>query len=125
MKAYNSSFFTIFEKSLQDSNMHVRVAALKATTAFIYGIDEQDEATLKTFKGLMQPILNTMVEALKTDQDQGRMALESMVDLTKSHPQCWKETTPQLVKIVSDIVKMKDFDEGTRSQAAEVVLTLS
>ena len=69
MKAYNTSFFTIFQKSLQDSNMHVRVAALKATTAFIYGIDDKDEATLKTFKGLMQPILDTMVEALKTDQE--------------------------------------------------------
>jgi hypothetical protein len=69
MKAYNTSFYTIFEKSLQDSNMHVRVAALKATSAFIFGIDEKDEATLKTFKGLMQPILNTMVDALKTDQE--------------------------------------------------------
>lgn len=125
LKAYNTSFFTIFEKSLQDSDMKVRVATLKATTAFIYGIDEQDQATLNTFKALMQPILNTMVDALKTDETQGKMALESMVDLTKSHPQCWKDTTPQLVKIVSDIVKMKDFEEGTRSQAAEVVLTLA
>jgi hypothetical protein len=49
LKAYNTSFFTIFEKSLQDADMKVRVATLKATTAFIYGIDEKDEATLNTF----------------------------------------------------------------------------
>jgi hypothetical protein len=29
------------------------------------------------------------------------------------------------VKIISDIIKMKSFEEGTRSQATEVVLTLA
>lgn len=48
-----------------------------------------------------------------------------MVELTKFHPQAWKDTTPQLVSIVSEIMKLKDFEEGTRSQAAEVVLTLA
>jgi hypothetical protein len=31
----------------------------------------------------------------------------------------------QIVKIISDIIKMKDFEEGTRSQAVEVVLTMA
>ena len=30
-----------------------------------------------------------------------------------------------LVKIISDVIKTKNFDEGTRSQAAEIILTLA
>lgn len=73
----------------------------------------------------MPKILNTVVEALKADETQGKLALESMVDLTRTHPSCWKDTSADLVNIISDVVMMTDFEEGTRSQAAEVVLTLS
>ena len=120
---YKSSFFTIFEKSLQDADIKVRVAALKATTSFLYSIEDQN--IVANFNALMKLILNTVVEALKADESQGKMALESMVDLTKTHPQCWKDTSAQLVSIVSDVITTTEFEEGTRSQAAEVVLTLA
>jgi hypothetical protein len=48
-----------------------------------------------------------------------------LVDLSKTHPHFWKDQIQQLVIIVSDIVKARHFEDGTRSQAAEVVLTLS
>jgi len=120
---YKSSFFSIFEKSLQDAEIKVRVAALKATTSFLYSIE--DQSIVNNFNALMKLILNTVVEALKSDEGQGKMALESMVDLTKTHPQCWKDTSAQLVSIISDVIMTTDFEEGTRSQAAEVVLTLA
>jgi hypothetical protein len=123
LKKYKQSFFTIFEKSLADADIKVRVAALKATTSFLYSIE--DENIVATFKALMQKILGVVVEALKADESQGKLALESMVDLTKTHPSCWKDTSTQLVTILSDVIKMKDFEEGTRTQAAEVVLTLA
>ena len=123
LKKYKDSFFTIFDKSLQDGEIKVRVAALKATTSFLYSIE--DESIVNNFKSLMEKILNTVVEALKTDETQGKLALESMVDLTKTHPACWKETSAQLVTILSDVITMTDFEDGTRTQAAEVVLTLA
>jgi hypothetical protein len=122
LSKYKDSFYQIFEKTLQENDIKVKVAAVKATTTFLTSITE--EAIVNGFRPLMQPILNIMVEALQADESQGKLALESMVELTKIHPQAWKDTTAQLVKIVSDIIKMKDFEEGTRSQAAEVVLTL-
>ena len=73
----------------------------------------------------MPAILDTVVDSLKSDEGQGRVALESLVDLSKTHPHFWKETSTQLVKIVSDIIRMKDFEDGTRSQAAEIVVSLS
>ena len=73
----------------------------------------------------MPKILSTVVESLRADETQGKQALESMVDLTRTHPGCWKETSADLVNIISDVVQMTDFEEGTRTQAAEVVLTLA
>jgi hypothetical protein len=69
--------------------------------------------------------LDTTVQALKSDQQLGQQALESIVNLAQTHAGFLKECTPQLVKIISDIIKMKDFEDGTRSQAAEVILTLA
>jgi hypothetical protein len=51
--------------------------------------------------------------------------MEMLVSLAQTHPQFLSHQITQVVKIVSDIVKMKDFEDGTRSQAAEVVLTLA
>lgn len=96
---------------------------MKATTSFLYSIE--DEGIVSSFNVLMPLILNTVVEALKADEGQGKIALESMVDLTKTHPQCWKDTSELLITIASDIIITKDFEDGTRSQAAEVVLTLA
>jgi hypothetical protein len=47
------------------------------------------------------------------------------VNLAQTHAVFLQDNIPQLVKIISDIIKMKDFEEGTRSQATEVVLTLA
>jgi hypothetical protein len=67
--------------------MKVRVAALLATTSFLLSV--QDKTVLSSFQDLMQPILNTVVEALKADETLGKLALESLVDLSKTHPQFW------------------------------------
>ena len=113
LKKHKNSFFTIFEQSLQDAEIKVRVAALKATTSFLYSIE--DESIVNNFKALMPKILSTVVASLKADETQGKLALESMVDLTKTHPSCWKETSSDLVNVVSDVIIMTDFEEGTRS----------
>lgn len=47
------------------------------------------------------------------------------MNLSQTHSQFLKDHISQLVKITSDVVKMKDFEEGTRSQAAEIVLTMA
>jgi len=50
----------------------------------LYSIE--DGSIVNNFKALMKHILNTVVDALRADEAQGKMALESMVDLTKTHP---------------------------------------
>lgn len=69
--------------------------------------------------------MSTVVEALKADENQGKMALESMVELTNSHPEIWKGNASQLVNVISQVMTNKDFDNGTRAAATEVVAALS
>lgn len=79
----------IFEKTLSDAEVSVRVASLKAITAFFNGISDQD--TVMGFTAILPALLGAMTEALKADEDQGRIALESMSELTGTHPEIWKD----------------------------------
>ena len=120
---HKDSFYAIFSKSLGDADMKVRVAALRATSSFLLTIE--DDSAHDSFKTLMPAILDTVVESLKVEESLGQQALESLVDLAKTHPNFWKENCEQLVLILSHIIKNTDFEEGTRSQAAEMVMVLS
>ena len=63
-------FMEIFNHALQDSEIMVRVAALKAISAFISGID--DSTIALEFAPILPSLLNVVIEALQTDEDQGR-----------------------------------------------------
>lgn len=88
---YKDSFMTIFSKSFVDREVSVRVAALKATTSFLTSIDDSD--IVLSYIGIIPQIINTVVEALKENEDQGRQALESMIELTNIYPEIWKNST--------------------------------
>ena len=113
----------IFDKALQDTEILVKVAALKAIAAFISAIDDQD--TVMEFAPVLPALLETIVTVLQSDEEQGRQALESLADLTGAHPEVWKSTTAPLVKLVSEVCSHTDFEDGTRSAAIEVLLSLS
>ncbi len=103
--------------------MIVRVAALKAISAFVSGID--DSSVALEFSAILPMLLDVIVEALHQDEDQGRQALESLGELTSAHPECWKNETVKLLNVTSQVAQQKTFEDGTRSAAIEVVLSLS
>ena len=123
MAAYKDSFMAIFSKSLTDREVAVRVAGLKATISFLTSIDDTD--IVMQYSGVVPQILSTMIEALKENEDQGRQALESMIELTNTCPEIWKKSTNELINVISQILAQKTFEDGTRSAATEVALALS
>eukprot|EP00347_Sterkiella_histriomuscorum_P001538 403371652 len=123
LTSHKDSFMTIFSKSFTDREVSVRVAALRATTSFLTSIDDSD--IVMGYIGVIPQILNTVVEALKEDEGQGKLALESMNELTNVHPEIWKNSTNQLVNVISQVIGQKSFDEGTRAAATEVILALA
>jgi hypothetical protein len=120
---YKDSFMKIFAQSLTDREISVKVAALKATSAFLTSIDDQEMVV--QYIDIIPHLLNTIVEALKSSEDQGKQALESMIELTNIHPEIWKNSTNLLINVISQIMVQKNFEDSTRSSATEVLLALS
>jgi len=74
---------------------------------------------------LVKTIVDILIEALKVDEDAGKAALESLMEMAEFHPDLFKEFGGTLVDVVSQIMLNKDFEEGTRSSAKEIVLALA
>jgi hypothetical protein len=49
----------------------------------------------------MDSLLDTIVEALNADEEQGRLAMESMVELTMAHAEIWKSSIAKLLFVTS------------------------
>jgi hypothetical protein len=89
-----NDFKAVFEKGLNDADNNVRVASLKAVTAFLAVIEDQD--IVMKFVSVLDLILLIVVEALNFDEDQGRIALESLGELTNAHAEVWRTPTKLL-----------------------------
>jgi len=59
----------MFQQSMQDNNQQVKVAALKALTAFLTSIDD-DEIVMR-FEGIMSDLLDIVISVLKADETKG------------------------------------------------------
>lgn len=113
----------LFSESMKDTNPRVRVATLKALTTFITSI-EDEEQVLK-YSTMMDNLLEIVIEVLKTDEEQGRSSLESLIELSSSYADIWAESKNKLVFVCSEIMKNKDFEDSTRQTALEIITTLS
>lgn len=116
-------FKKIFQEGLQDGELKVRVASLKATSSFITSLD--DSKVAMELADLISIILNTVIEALKVDEEAGKSTLESLIDIADFHPDMFKEYGTTLVEVVSQIMLNKDFEDGTRSSAKEILVSLA
>jgi importin-5 len=123
ISTHKDSFMKIFAQTLTDRDIQVKVASLKATTAFLTSVD--DSETALAYMEIIPHLLNTVVEALQTNEEQGKVALESMVDLTNTHPEIFKNMTGQLINVISQVMTQKNFEDGTRSSATEIILALA
>lgn len=76
------------------------------------------------FISTLDLIIEIIIEALKVDEESGRVGLESLGELTSSHPEVWKNPA-KLLQIISEVMKCTSFADNTRSSAIEVLLSLS
>lgn len=70
-------------------------------------------------------MIDILVRSLKSDEDLGKSALESFIDLSQFNSEFFNDSACQIVKIIADIIRAKEFEVGTKSQASEIVLNLS
>jgi hypothetical protein len=76
------------------------------------------------FVPVLNLIMDIIVEALKFDEESGRVGLEALGELTNAHAEIWKNPA-KLLEITAEVMKHNKFEDGTRSAANEVLLALS
>ena len=119
----SSQFIELFSGCLKDPNITVKVAALKAITSFLGSID--DESAVLKYQGMMDWILDVVIEVLRSDEDKGKASLESMIELSQTHGDIWSQVMPKLIFVVAQIIQNQTFEDSTRQSALEIVNSLS
>lgn len=119
----SESFLSLFTSTLQDGDIHVKVAALKAISSFLSQID--DTSVVLKYASMMPGLLDVVIAVLQQDELQGQASLEAMIELTATHGDVWKGCLSKLIDVVSEVIKHKDFEEATRSSALELITSLA
>ena len=68
---YSPAF--VFNQGIQDADVKVRTATLRALTSFLCSIEDEDNV-LK-YQDMMSQLLDIVIEVLKTDEDQGQASI--------------------------------------------------
>ena len=123
LEAYASSFLTVFTGLLTDTDIQVRMQAVKTTSTFLSSISNAD--LLMKMGGVLSTLITTMIEALNYAEDEGKLALESLTTLTELQPNVWNKYLSDIVVVCSQIVSATKFKEETRSEAIELVLAIA
>lgn len=69
----SDSFMLVFNQGIQDADVKVRTATLRALTSFLCSIEDEDNV-LK-YQDMMSQLLDIVIEVLKTDEDQGQASI--------------------------------------------------
>jgi hypothetical protein len=112
----------IFQRGLEDENNEVRVASFKTLTIFLSSIN--DESLVKKFESILSILLTKCIEAIKYDQESGKIALESLNDLIEIHPKFIKPIMPDLLRIFGEIMETEMLNSKLRITAMHGVLLL-
>ena len=113
----------VFQESLKDTQPRVRVATFKALTSFLTSIE--DEEQVMQYSPMMSGLLDIVVEVLQTDEEQGTTALESLIELTQSFGEIWKDSSEKLLYVCSEVMRNNDFEEKPRESALEIITTIA
>ena len=108
----SQTFLGLFSQTLQEDDISVKVASLKAITSFLSSIEDTDEVV--KYKSMMEGLLDVVIQVMQSDETQGQASLESMIELTHSHGDIWADCMPKLIFIISQVMTNKDFEDATR-----------
>ena len=100
----------------------MRVATFKALTSFLTSIEEEDQVL--QYSPMMSELLDIVVEVLKTDEAQGTSALESLIELTASFGEIWKDSSEKLLYVCAEVMRNNDFENKPRESALEIITTI-
>lgn len=120
----------IFGAGCTDPDMDVRLACLKATIYFLLVADpparEMMAALVPHLLNVIQ--LNQILPAVMQQPDKEEMAVESIgyfIELAEAFPKLFKSVIGNLVQFMTEQMKNKELEDGTRHTCLEILLTLT
>jgi len=66
-------------------------------------------------------LLQTLIEAIKQDEDSGIATIQSISDLAEAHPTLIEPVIEDLMDIMSQVFKNKDFSDGKHFYSAHLI----
>ncbi|XP_013772605.1 importin-5-like [Limulus polyphemus] len=110
-------------QSLQDpTNLNVRLAAVKATTAFLVA-HEKEHNIQKHFIDCLLPLLQVLQQSLEQKDDD--VVLRSFVDLAESCPRFLRSQLDSLLQTCLKTISEAGMNDSWRHLALEIIVTLS
>lgn len=73
-----------------------------------------DEEVVLKYKAMMSGLLDVVIAVMQEDETQGQASLEAMIELTSTHGDIWGDSIPKLIFVISEVIKNKQFEDGTR-----------
>jgi len=123
LESFASNFLAIFTQLLTDPEVTIKTQAVKTISTFLCAIS--NKTILLSATDVIKSLVGTMIETMKDSEDDGKVALESLTNLTEIEPGIWDKYLSDIFVICSQIVTATKFKEETRSEAIELILTLS
>ena len=77
------------------------------------------------YKGMMELLLDVVIQVLLTAEEEGKASLESLIELTQSYADIWSQCIVKLIYVCSEIMKNKQFEIAPRQSALEIITTLT
>jgi len=123
LKGISGDLTQLFEKYITDSDINVAIAAIKSIISFLSSIEEA--SFVKKFSSILPVLLQTLISAVKQDEDSGISIIQSLGDLIEAHPLFIKPIIEDLLVTLTEIMKTNQFTEGMRTQAMNCIETLA
>lgn len=123
LASFTSSFLAIFSQLLTGPEVSIRTQAVKTISGFLCAIE--DRTILLSASEVIKSLVETMVETLKNSEDDGKVALESLTNLTEKEPSIWDKYLSDIFVICSQIITATKFSGQTRSEAIDLILIIA
>jgi len=122
---YTPNLQVIFNKYLTDTDISIKVCALRSVTIFL--ASASDEKFVMKFGNTIPTLISIAIEAIKADEDAGKDALTSLGDLIEAHAKFVKPAINDLLNLFTEIIGISTFSETCRIAALNNIhlLTIS
>ncbi|CAK7562739.1 MAG: importin subunit beta-3 [Sporothrix epigloea] len=122
-KTHEDAVAEAFSRGFKDESVTVRIAAMEAFASFFHGLKKKSQPK---YYGLLPEMLNVLPPIKESnDSDDLGNALISLIDLAGTCPKMFRPVFSVLVKFSVSVIQDKEFTDGCRQNALELMATFA